>query len=628
MPLDENDRKALTCDPSDYDHKYTIQATENSWLMVYYYEPIDRDVEILVQNLEDFDRHNRVFEYQRHLLSLRSNYIHLPEKVFNWSGELWFIFPQCVGRTLDEVLARHHRGGLPNERITGRILLDVLEALEELHKAKLCHRALSPHNLLIEKSTGVTKLKDFTNLKSFEEDVKAKKKRPKLPLAQQRHLKPPELLGLCGDEKEKEVDESKVDIFLFAITAMTLAYGKAPPSPFPKNVKVESTDWESPSPKFYPVQPEQISPAFKEMIAPCLARSTSDRPTVQELKKAKFFNKVASRDELKVQICRLLKLEEPSQEHALPHLPPSQRKDCNMGHSTTNRSHWDFGDSMRHESAPDLEESKDTRLTLDDISEQDSARNVAHRQMYPKNNQGPMSPNTAIAMDNEDLKDGDHLHGQRGRDLGRTRFRVQDVQYEDRQDSSTALTLDGFPATERKEKSKSAEDSSTKSATRFHVTDARNIGTRADAGDSYLSMPAPRNHPIKKIVSAPLKTSRFKVEEVQVEGTVQGVGLAAAISKTTVSNLSTAGIAGSAVMKSKIASYKENPPNQWKVEDVCEWLESLGGDFKDYTSFFKEAGIDGEMLHNLNAEELEELQVKKKIHRRRVLTSIKKLSWS
>jgi len=620
MPLDENDRKALTCDPSDYDHKYTIQATENSWLMVYHYEPIDRDVEILVQNLENFDRNNRVFEYQRHLLSLRSNYIHLPEKVFNWSGELWFIFPLCVGRTLDEVLAKHHNDGLPNERITGRILLDVLEALEELHKAKLCHRALSPHNLLIEKSTGVTKLKDFTNLKSFEEDVKAKKKRPKLPLAQQRHLKPPELLGLCGDEKVEEVDESKVDIFLFAITAMHLAYGIAPPSPFEKNVKVKPSDWESPSPKFYPVQPEHISPAFKEMIAPCLARSTSDRPTVQELKKAKFFNKVASRDELKEQICSLLKLGEPSLANDVP---PSQRKDFKMGHSRTNRSAWDFGESMRNESAPDLEESKDTRLTLDDISEHDSARNVAHRQKYPKNNQGSMSPNTEIAMDNEDMKDGDHLQGQRGRDQGRTRFRVQDVQYGDQQDSAT-LTLDGYPAVERKEKSKSVEDAATKSstATRFHVTDARDIGSRADAGDSFLSMPAPRNHPIKKIVSAPLKTSRFKVEEVPVQG------LAAAISKTTVSNLSTAGIAGAAAVKSKIASYKENPPNQWEVEDVCEWLESLGGDFKDYTLFFKEAGIDGELLHNLTDEELEELQVKKKIHRRRVLTSIKKLSWS
>jgi len=620
MPLDENDRKALTCDPSDYDHKYTIHATETSWLMVYYYEPIDRDLEILVKNLEDFDRHNRVFEYQRHvnkLRSNRSNYIHLPEKVFNWSGELWFIFPLCVGRTLNEVLARHYSDGLPNERITGRILLDVLEALEELHKAKLSHRALSPQNLLIEKSTGVTKLKDFSNLKSFEEDASAKKKRPKPPLPQQRHLKPPELLGLCGDEKVEEVDESKVDIFLFAITAMNLAYGRAPPSPFAKNVKVERTDWESPSPKFYPVQPEHISLAFKEMIAPCLARSTSDRPTVQELKRAKFFSKVASRDELKNKVCSLLRAREQSLVNDFPHLPPSQRKDFNMGHSTTNRSAWDFGDSMRNESAQDLEESKDIGLTLDDISEQDSAQNVAHRQKYPKNTQGSMSPNMEIARDNEDLKDVENLQGQRGRDQGRTRFRVHNVQQADQQDSSATLTLD-YPAGERKEKSKS-EDAATK--TRFLVTDAKNIGSGVGAGDCFLTKPAPPDHTIKKHVSAPLKTrSRFKVETVPVQGL-------AAISKTTMSNLSTPVIAGVAAVKSKIASYKENPPNQWEVDDVCEWLESLGGDFKDYTTRFKESGIDGEMLRNLNEEELEELQVKKKIHRRRVLTSIKNLSW-
>merc|ERR1719187_14079 len=74
-------------------------------------------------------------------------------------------------------------------------------------------------------------------------------------------------------------------------------------------------------------------------------------------------------------------------------------------------------------------------------------------------------------------------------------------------------------------------------------------------------------------------------------------------------------------------SWTTKHPSKWEIEDVCEWLMSLGGDFKVYTNYFREAGIDGEMLRPLNDEELEELQVTKKIHRRRILTSIKKLVW-
>merc|ERR1719397_285840 len=72
------------------------------------------------------------------------------------------------------------------------------------------------------------------------------------------------------------------------------------------------------------------------------------------------------------------------------------------------------------------------------------------------------------------------------------------------------------------------------------------------------------------------------------------------------------------------SSWTTKHPSKWEIEDVCEWLMSLGGVFKVYTNYFREAGIDGEMLKPLNDEELEELQVTKKIHRRRILTSIKK----
>jgi len=644
MPLSDRDRKALSCDPSDYDHKYTIQASATSWLMVYHFKPIELDVEILVYNL-DFERRNTVFKYQRHLLNLRSKYILLPEKVFNWSGELWFIFPLYDGRSLDEVLTRLYSGGLPNERITARILLDVLEGLEMLHEANLCHRALSPQTLFIEKSSGVTKLKDFANLKSLrsfeEDDDKGKRKLPKVPSSQHRHLQPPELFGLYGDEKVEEVDERKADIFLFAITAMNLAYGRVPPSPFAKNEIVKPKDWRSPSSKFYSVQPEHISPAFNDMLVPCLARSTRDRPSASDLKKDKFFSKAATRTELKEKICSLFKNAGDLPE--LHDLPPSQRK--NIGASTV-RSQWDFGTEVRDFSSEvgnetklteDLKESKDipqVELSIDDVPEQDSERNVVYKKMYPTNGLSTVSPNVEIVRDNEEVKEGDHLLAQRARDKG-TRFRVQTVQnvqtYGDHQEKPQ-LTLD-YPA-ERKENVNTDEQAShnPKTTTRFVVTDAEEEEIGSRAGNVYSSKPAPLDHPIK-IQSASqktlVKTSRFKVEEVPVRPVA---GLPATISSinSTVSSISTAKTAIPSTSEAKAMPPLKNtkPPIKWEVEDVCEWLKTLGGDFKDYTNFFKKAGIDGEMLQHTTLEELMELQVTKKVHRRKVLTSIKKLDWS
>lgn len=627
MPLSDNDRKALSCDPSDYDFKYTIQASATSWLMVYHFKPIDLDVEILVYNL-DFERKNTVFKYQRHLLNLRSKYILLPEKVFNWSGELWFIFPLYDGRYLDEVLTMLRGNGLPNERITARILLDVLEGLEMLHEANLCHRALCPQTLFIEKSSGVTKLKDFSNLKSFEEDdEKGTRNKPKLPSSQHRHLQPPELFGLYGDEKVEEVDERKADIFLFAITAMNLAYGTVPPSPFAKNEKVKPEDWRSPSSKSYSFQPEHISPAFKDMLVPCLARSTRDRPSASELKKDKFFGKAASYSELKDEICSLFK--KSGNPPILNELPPSQRQD--IGASTV-RPQWDFGSECRVTetkiSERDLlEESKDTplELTIDDVLEQDSARNVAYKQKYPKNGLSTASPNVETVMDNEELKEGDHLLAQRGRDK-MSRFRVQKVQTYGDQQETLQLTIDN--PTERKENVNTDEQAShnPKKKPRFHVEDAGEIRSRA--GNEYLSMPAPVQYPIKT-QSAPQKIgkpSRFKVSEVPVSG------LPAQISNvnSTVSSIpaSVKAIPGTSEAKAKIPQYKTKPPIKWEVDDVCEWLKDLGGDFEGYTSFFKKSGIDGDMLQHLTSQELEELHVKLMIHRRKVLTSIKKLDWS
>merc|ERR1711920_363274 len=88
--------------------------------------------------------------------------------------------------------------------------------------------------------------------------------------------------------------------------------------------------------------------SFREMLSACLLKNTRDRPSVQELKKDKFFNKAAGRNEVKELLCSTMKIAEPS--HNLKDVPPSQEKD--QGSSAA--SGWDFQDNFVRKSTRSL----------------------------------------------------------------------------------------------------------------------------------------------------------------------------------------------------------------------------------------------------------------------------------
>jgi len=596
MPLSDKERKALTFDPSDYVYQYSISSTKNSWLMVYHFEAIKLDVEVHVYCVDKV-RASKVFEYTRHLLSLRSEYILSPEKVFNWCGELWMIFPLHNGCPLDDVLGTHFNNGIPRERITARILLDVVEALEVLHEANLSHGTLSPATLFLEKDTGTTKLRDFLSSKFFEEDDKAKHRI--WDLAELAHLRPPETMDLFdSSEKPEEIDERKADIFLFAITAMTLAYGDTPPSPYPLNAVVKPSDWIMPNERTYRHQPEHnISEAFKAMITPCLSKSTKARPSAKELKKDKFFSQAANRSEVKQTICSLLTFLERPRTHDLP---PSQKHDTPL--KSPRRRDLVVWDRQVETKSPEMDEPEI----------------IIHGPALRGEGLLP-SPHESIEMKNSE------------RVKPNTRFLVhpfEEDQHTPAVDQFTLKAISPEPTAVGQKDSGNGEehtphDPEARRIKRFHV--------KEDDGTS--SQPAPPCYPIqhsKSSIPKPLavtkKNSRFKVERVEdVSSTPIKSPRASPGVKPSRPVANNASVTLSKHTIQNTPTFKRKKALEWDVKDVCDWLQSLGGDFKNYTSFFREAGIDGEMLHNMTDDELIELQVNKKIHRRRVLTSIKKL---
>lgn len=58
---------------------------------------------------------------------------------------------------------------------------------------------------------------------------------------------------------------------------------------------------------------------------------------------------------------------------------------------------------------------------------------------------------------------------------------------------------------------------------------------------------------------------------------------------------------------------------------MVNWVESLGEKYKEYSKVFKDNGIDGEMLKDLETEELSEMGLKSKLHRRKIITASRRL---
>ena len=59
------------------------------------------------------------------------------------------------------------------------------------------------------------------------------------------------------------------------------------------------------------------------------------------------------------------------------------------------------------------------------------------------------------------------------------------------------------------------------------------------------------------------------------------------------------------------------------VSDVCEWLKKIG--MSQYADKFEEEGVDGELLVELDKEDLPDLGVEKPLHQKKLLLKIKEL---
>jgi serine/threonine-protein kinase OSR1/STK39 len=120
-----------------------------------------------------------------------------------------------------------------------------------------------------------------------------------------------DLLGLC-----------RADIWSFGITALELAHGHAPFSKYPP-MKVLLMTLQNAPPGLDLEQDKKFSKSFKEMIAMCLVKDPSKRPSAEKLLRHSFFKHARSFD----YIAR----------HVLEGLPPLGERVKNLKITDANR---------------------------------------------------------------------------------------------------------------------------------------------------------------------------------------------------------------------------------------------------------------------------------------------------
>lgn len=618
-----------------------------------YSENIAKDVLVKVYHI-DHGRSGKLFEHSAHLQKLRSDYLLHPIRTFSWKMEYWMVFPYFPGRRLSDLIVHTYTDGIKDSRLLARVLLDVLTGLADLHREQIVHRNLYPHSLHYVKDTGVTMVKNFTNVKFFTRDDSETTCVSRWQgTGTDIYCRPPELLGKFAlGESERTIDQTKSDIFLFGITALNLAMGAPPPSI--SNMKTLQSTWQKPSISDYKERPGHISNPFLQMVNKCLAHSTEKRPSAVELMKDSFFSQAAPHKEIKTAWSSLIKVDMGRENQNVP--ASVAEKTISSPVSIKSVQSWDFSGLPRSDSLA----TKPSGSRLDVIEEATNPPSLPHL-----NSSGPVTQ-----------------HDRKASIIGRappsahSSYNNLQVLTEEIMDASPHASPPNLNDSGlRVNASHIDSDMRSDRSERFVVTDSNIMGDGVSPQNNQFSPPVqfPRSSPeyhdadmmktdTDEVMGSPLQTSadalesttpressrvtlgRFVVTNSQTPNQVSGneavslgsndqhqqqpIPVAVPAASGSVPPVRTV------VMNSRVesapASGEGTPaplidPTGWTVDDVVSWVQSLGHKYKDYTEGFIGNGIDGEMLKELDAEELEEMGVKQKLHRRKIMTALKKL---
>ncbi|XP_027121865.2 uncharacterized protein [Coffea arabica] len=197
---------------------------------------------------------------------------------------LWVVMPYMAGGSCLHILKAVHPDGF-EETVIATILRDVLKGLEYLHSHGHIHRDVKAGNILIDSRGGI-KLGDFGVSACLFDS--GDRQRTRNTFVGTPCWMAPEVMQLRGYD-------FKADIWSFGITALELAHGHAPFSKYPP-MKVLLMTLQNAPPGLDYERDKKFSKSFKQMIASCLVKDPSKRPSAKKLLKHPFFKQGRSND--------------------------------------------------------------------------------------------------------------------------------------------------------------------------------------------------------------------------------------------------------------------------------------------------------------------------------------------
>ncbi|XP_010655128.1 serine/threonine-protein kinase BLUS1 isoform X2 [Vitis vinifera] len=198
---------------------------------------------------------------------------------------LWVVMPYMAGGSCLNILKAAYPDGL-EEVVIATILREVLKGLEYLHHHGHIHRDVKAGNILID-ARGAIKLGDF-GVSACLFDSGDRQRSRNTFVGTPCWMAPEVMEQLHGYD-------FKADIWSFGITALELAHGHAPFSKYPP-MKVLLMTLQNAPPGLDYERDRKFSKSFKQMIASCLVKDPSKRPSAKKLLKHPFFKQARSSD--------------------------------------------------------------------------------------------------------------------------------------------------------------------------------------------------------------------------------------------------------------------------------------------------------------------------------------------
>lgn len=235
------------------------------------------DLENLNCSMDEIVREAHTMRSMNHpnLLPLYCSFVH--------ENNLWMVMPYIHGGSVLNIMRFKYPDGLEEPAIA-TIMKSVLKALDYLHKHGIIHRDIKAGNILLDWD-GHVMLADFGVAAQLERGGSWGNKL----VSRNTFVGTPCWMAPEVMEPERGYDW-RADIWSFGITLLELAHGHAPFARLPP-MKVLMMTLNNPPPTLdqSPDSKKHFSKAMRDIVAKCLMKAPSERPTAAQLLEHKFF---------------------------------------------------------------------------------------------------------------------------------------------------------------------------------------------------------------------------------------------------------------------------------------------------------------------------------------------------